>query len=334
MKIVFYEMERWECKKCIDLNKKNTLVMLQEALTDETAHLHENAEIISPFIYSDLNREVLKIFPDLKMIATRSTGFDHIDIEYCSSKGIMVCNVPTYGENTVAEHVFGLILSISHNISKAINRTKKGDFSLKSLKGFDLRGKTLGVIGTGNIGRYVIQIAHGFDMKVIAYDVHTDQDLAKRLHFQYVSMDELLSHSDIITIHVPENKHTRNMISDEQLGKMKDGVVLINTARGGIVNIRALIRHLASGKLLAAGLDVLPEEPAIREEAELIRSVFHKEYDLETLLSDHILLRLNNVYITPHSAFYTQEALDRIVNTTVDNIYSFMHGNPKNVVNQ
>jgi D-lactate dehydrogenase len=171
-------------------------------------------------------------------------------------------------------------------------------------------------------------------MKVIAYDVHPDKDIAKGLQFRYVSMDELLSRSDIITIHVPENKHTRNMISDEQLGKMKDGVVLINTARGAIVNISALIRHLASGKVLAAGLDVLPEEPAIREEAELMRSVFHKEYNLETLLSDHILLRMNNVYITPHSAFYTQEALDRIVNTTVDNISSFLKGNPKNVVNQ
>lgn len=326
-------MERWECEECIDLNKNNTLVMLRDVLSTETADPHKNAEIISPFIYSDLSSEILRMFPDLKMIATRSTGFDHIDMEYCNTKGIKVCNVPTYGENTVAEHVFGLLLNISHNISKAVDRTKKGDFSLHGLKGFDLQGKTLGVIGTGNIGRCVIQIARGFDMRVLAYDIHADQNLAKRFEFKYVSMHDVLSQSDIITIHVPENEHTRNMISEKEFEKMRDGVVLINTARGSIVNIKALIKHLVGGKVASIGLDVLPEEPTIREEPELIRSVFHKRNDLETLLSDHILLRMNNVYITPHSAFYTQEALSRIVNTTVDNIVSFVDGKPKNVVN-
>ncbi len=334
MKIVFYEMESWECQECLELDRENSLVMLEDKLNIETAHLHGDAEIISTFIYSELSAEVLKIFSNLRMIATRSTGFDHIDLDYCKTKGIRVCNVPTYGENTVAEHVFGLLLTISHNISKAIDRTKKGDFSLKGLKGFDLNGKTLGVIGTGNIGRWVIQVARGFNMQVVAYDVNPDKEFERRLAFQYLSMDELLSQSDIITIHVPENEHTRNMISNEQFEKMKKGVVLINTSRGSIVDVKALIRNLANGKVAAAGLDVLPEEPAIREEAELIRSVFEKSHNLESLLSDHILLRLNNVYITPHSAFFTREALDRIFSTTADNISSFLLGQPKNVVNK
>ncbi|MFZ5907048.1 MAG: hydroxyacid dehydrogenase [Nitrospirota bacterium] len=327
-------MERWECQGCTELNREHTLIMFEDLLNTETAHLHKDAEIISTFIYSDLSADVLKMFPALKMIATRSTGFDHIDVEYCKTQGIKVCNVPSYGEHTVAEHVFGLLLNISHKIWHAIDRTRKGDFSLKGLKGFDLNGKTLGVIGTGSIGRCVIQIARGFNMRVIAYDVHPDRDFARRLEFEYLRLEELLSRADIITIHVPENEHTRNMISDEEFEKMQNGVVLLNTARGSIVNVKALIRNLAGGRVAAAGLDVLPEEPVIREEAELIRSVFEKTKKLESLLSDHILLRLSNVYITPHSAFYTGEALTRIVDTTVSNISSFLLGKPENVVSE
>lgn len=268
----------------------------------------------------------------LKLVATRSTGFDHIDLDYCKDKGITVCNVPVYGDNTVAEHVFGLLLAISHNLIAAVDRTRRGDFSQTGLQGFDLLGKTLGVIGTGSIGRCVIEIARGFRMKVVAFDVKQDREMESSLGFRYLTMDELLATSDIITLHVPSNEKTRNLISGDAFAKMKDGVVLINTARGDIVDVKALVKAIADGKVAAAGLDVLPEESVIREEAELLHSVYRKRCVLDTLLANHILLRMRNVIITPHSAFNTREAVGRILNTTVENIIAFVKGEPKNVV--
>jgi D-lactate dehydrogenase len=278
-----------------------------------------------------LDAASLARFPGLRLIATRSTGIDHIDRDYCEEHRILVSNVPTYGENTVAEHVFALLLTISHNTFHAIDRTRKGDFSLQGLRGFDLAGKTIGVIGTGNIGQHVIRIAKGFGMHVIACDVKPREDLAGELGFTYRPLEELLADADVVTLHVPGTDETRHMISHEQFQKMKNGVVLINTARGCVVNVQALMQAFADGKVSAAGLDVLPEEPTVREEAELLRSLFRKRHNLETLLADHVLLRLRNAYITPHSAFCTQEAVQRILDVTVENIEAFERGEPQNV---
>jgi len=193
----------------------------------------------------------------------------------------------------VAEHVFALLLAISHGLEQAIDRTRKGDFSSRGLEGFDLFGKTLGVVGTGHIGQHAIRIARGFGMEVLGYDVAPDEDAARELGFRYVSLEELLGASDVDT--------------------------------------RSPVRALAEGKL-AAGLDVLPEEPVIREEAELLRSVYERRHNLEDLLADHVLLRLRNVIVTPHSAFRTREAIQRILDTTVRNIDAFARGEPGNIV--
>lgn len=288
--------------------------------------------VISPFVYSDLSASILSNFKNLKFIATRSTGFDHIDLDYCREHNIAVSNVPTYGENTVAEHVFALLLAISHKIPEAVNRTRQGDFSQKGLQGFDLRGKTLGIIGTGNIGKKTIRIAKGFNMDVLAYDQAPDNKAAKELEYTYASFSELLAKADIISLHVPGNKTTKHLLSDKEFALMKDGSVLINTARGDLVDVKALLKALSSKKIAAAGLDVLPEEPTIREEAELLRSFFTKNNNLENLLANHILLHMKNVIITPHSAFNTKEAIERILNTTVNNIDEFIKGNALNSV--
>ncbi len=306
--------------------------MTENPLTAENVDTYADADIISPFIYSDLSTSTLDHFMYLKMIATRSTGYDHIATDYCRSRGIIIANVPEYASSTVAEHVFGLLLTISHNIAHAVERTGRGDFSLQGLQGFDLRGKTIGVVGTGAIGLQVIGIAKGFGMDIMAYDVKPKRDLESRLGFRYVPMEALLSSSDIITLHVPAIRATENLISYEQFDVMKTGVVIINTARGSIIDTNALLKALAEGKVAAAGLDVLPEEPVIQDEAELLRMVYQKKNNLQTLLADHLLLRLRNVYITPHSAFYTREAVQRLLDTTVDNIESFAQGNPRNVV--
>lgn len=332
MKIYVCEAEAWERQWFQRLAGGNEVEFCDTPVRRETAGRYSDADILCPFIYSILDREALAQFPRLKLIATRSTGYDHIDIGYCRERGIAVCNVPAYGETTVAEHVFGLLLTISHNLYEAVNRTRRGDFSQQGLQGFDLRGKTMGVVGTGSIGGLVIEIARGFGMEVLAFDMKPRPDLAERLGFRYTDMDGLLAGSDVVTLHVPANTRTHHLLSAREFEKMKPGAVLINTSRGTVVDIRALLQALAGGKVAAAGLDVLPEEPVIREEAELLRSAFQKTHDLETLLANHILLRLRNVYVTPHSAFNTREAVERILHTTVDNIAAFLEGQPRNVV--
>ena len=332
MKVAIYEVEPWEQATFESLQDKHELAFVEGPLRADTVGEHTDAEAVSTFIYSRLNADVLQQFPHLKLIATRSTGYDHVDLDYCREHGITVCNVPTYGDHTVAEHVFGLLLTISHNLVEAIDRTRKGDFSMRGLRGFDLLGKTLGVIGTGAIGQQVIRIARGFDMDVLASDLAPNDELARELGFRYAEFDEVLTQSDVITLHVPASPQTQHLISTDEFAKMKHGAVLINTARGNIVDTKAMLEALAEGRISAAGLDVLSEEPAIREEAELLRSEFRHQHDMEALLADHLLLRQRNVFITPHSAFNTREAVLRILETTRDNVDAFASGSPQNTV--
>ncbi len=334
MRIALFELEDWERQTFESLLEDHDLTMTPDALSAENAADYADVQAISTFIYSDLDNEVLEKFDDLKLICTRSVGFDHIDLDWCNEHDVTVCNVPDYGKNTVAEHVFGLILTISHHLYEAIDRTRKGDFTFKGLQGFDLAGKTLGVIGTGDIGQAVIRVARGFQMRVIAFDVVHHDEAAEKLGFEYVGMDDLLAGSDIITLHVPGNEKTHHMLSEDQFDKMKDGVVLINTARGDIVDVEALTAALSSGKVSAAGLDVLPEEPVLREEAELLRSVYQQKHNRENLLADHVMIRLRNVVVTPHSAFNTRQAVQRILQTTCENLTGFAEQSPQNVVNE
>jgi len=331
MSAVFFEVESWE-RPVLESTRQSGDTLVTEPLRAAGVETYADAEVISPFLRSELRAPVLASLPKLRLIATRSTGVDHIDLAYCRAHNIAVANVPAYGERTVAEHVFALLLTISHKMVDAVNQTRRGDFSLRGLQGFDLEGKTLGVIGTGAIGRHVIRIARGFDMRVLAYDVRPDADFAHQVGCTYAPLDDVRAAADVVTLHVPALPQTQNLISFPQFERMKPGVVLINTARGSIVNVRALLQALAEGKVAAAGLDVLPEEPAIHEEAELLRSFFGREHDLETLLADHVLLRMRNVYITPHSAFATREASRRILDTTRANIAAFLAGKPQNLV--
>jgi D-lactate dehydrogenase len=332
MKIAIFETEPREAAAFDALKRRHELVFTEQALRADNASRFADVEIVSVFIYSKLDRSVLAQLPALKLIATRSAGYDHIDTRACAERGIMVSNVPTYGENTVAEHVFALLLTISHRLREAMARARSGRFTPEGLEGFDLQGKTIGVIGTGNIGRHVVRIARGFAMQVLAFDVKPQPQIAKELGFRYANLDELLAGSDIVTLHVPALPQTEHLIDARAIDRMKQGAILINTARGSIVDARPLIEALRSGKLAAAGLDVLPDEPLIREEAELISSIYANQQDIRDLVADHILLNMPNVIVTPHSAFNTREAIARIATTTVDNIVSFLDGAPANVV--
>ncbi len=332
MRIVVFEAEPREAPLFETLRDLHELVFVDAPLRSDNAAHFADADVVSTFIYSELDRAVLERLSSLKLVATRSTGFDHIDTAYCAERGVTVSNVPSYGENTVAEHVFALLLAISHRLPEAIERAQRGHFSPEGLQGFDLAGKTLGVVGTGSIGRHVVRIANGFGMKVVAFDTKPNPKLASDLGFRYTGLDDLLGVSDVITLHVPSLPETRHILSSEAFARMKDGVVVINTARGDLIDTRALIQALTGGKVAAAGLDVLPDEPMIREEAELICSIFCDQHDLRNLVANHVLLRMRNVIVTPHSAFNTREAVDRIAETTVENIGAFLAGAPRNEV--
>ena len=332
MKIAMFEIEPWESAAFEALEKDHELVYREKPIDVTAADEVADADILSVFIYSRLDRALLERFDRLKLIATRSTGFDHIDLDYCAARDITVSNVPTYGGHVVAEHTFALLLAISHQLVAAVDRTRRGDFSLKGLSGFDLFGRTMGVIGTGEIGGNVARIARGFGMEVLAYDTHPREALVEETGLSYVDLHELLARSDVVSLNVPATADTEKMISHDEFAVMKNGAVLINTARGSIVDTEALLRALADGRLAAAGLDVLAEEPTVREEAELLRSYFHEKHKLDTLLADHLLLRMRNVIVTPHSAFNTRDAVRRILETTRGNIEGFLNGQPQNLV--
>lgn len=331
MKIACFEVEKWEKGFLRRGLKGQSVDFYGEPLTSDNVQGVEDAEILSVFIYSRIDGDILSRLPALKMIATRSTGFDHIAIEECRSKGVTVCNVPFYGENTVAEHTFALILSLSRNVHKSYMRTLRSDFSIAGLKGFDLKGKTLGVVGAGHIGLHVIKIAKGFGMKVVVFDTNRNSFLAEILGFEYVSLEDLLGQSDIITLHVPYNRFTHHLINRATIKQIKKGAVLINTSRGGVVETEALIEALDNGTLSGVGLDVLEGEELIKEEKQLLYDP-DKLQALGSLVKDHILLSKDNVVFTPHIAFYSQEASERILETTVENIKAFVSGKPLNTV--
>jgi D-lactate dehydrogenase len=331
VRIAFFEVKDWEERYLKNRLRGHFLKFLEEPLTTENVQEINDFDLLSVFIYSRLDGQIIQRIPNLKLIVTRSTGFDHIDLEECRKRGITVCNVPSYGENTVAEHTFALILSLSRNICRTCVRRLGYDFSIEGLKGFDLKGKTIGVVGAGRIGLHVIRIAKGFDMNVLAYDSYQNKLLSEVLEFEYVPLEELLKESDIITLHVPYNKSTHHLINRDALKLVKRGAILINTSRGSVVETEALIEALDKKTLRGVGLDVIEGEELIKEEKQLLYDPKNLEV-LSNLIKSHILLSRDNVVFTPHIAFYSQEALERILETTVQNITSFISGKPQNTV--
>lgn len=328
MKIGFFEMEQWQTDYIRPKLAGNELLFL-----DKNDSAVEDLDILSNFVAFPVNLEILNKYPSIKYVTTRSTGYDHIDLKLCQSKNILVSNVPAYGENTVAEFTFALILALSRKIFPAVKRVREqGLFATDGLQGFDLKGKTLGVIGTGHIGTYVVKIAKGFGMNVLAFDPHPKADLAKDFGFEYLPLGDMLKQADIVSLHVPYMPATHHLISAENIKLMKPGALLINTARGGLVDTQALIESLKEGHLAGAGLDVLEEEGFVKDEMEILAHGHPSEQQLKIVLADHELMQMENVLITPHNAFNSKEAMQRILDTTVSNIESFIKGQPVNLV--
>lgn len=333
MRIAYFYNEEWEKEFVSTRLPEDTFNFFKGSTLDNPEAGDADADAISVFVNSKVDGALLDKFPKAKLIAARSTGFDHIDINEVAHRGGMTATVPTYGEHTVAEFAMALLLALSRRIYDAYRRIETtGSFSQENLRGFDLRGRTIGIVGTGHIGVHMIRMAKGFGMNVVAFDVHQNDALASELGFRYMSFDDLLANSDIISLHAPYNPHTHHMINQDNVGKIKRGAYLINTARGGLVETAALVRGLEEGIIAGAGLDVLEEEGHLEDEAGLISMVHPNEDALRTLLANHYFIHHPHVIVTAHIAFNTQEAIERILNTTIQNIQAFKGGSPTNVV--
>lgn len=265
-----------------------------------------DAEVISCFIYSKFGKRELDALPNLKLLCTRSVGYDHIDLAECRKRNITVCNVPDYGSHVIAEHVFALLLSATRHIAEADARVESGNFDYHGLRGMSLKGKTIGVAGTGKIGRRVCKIAHGFGMRILAFDKCRTLELEERLGVAYVDFDALLSGSDVLTLHLPANDATGHMLNADTMARMKDGAVLINTARGSLIDTNALVHAVKKGKFSHVLLDVLEHEKNFEENRELIS--------------------LPQVLVTPHIAFFADESMRRMFEETFTSIDHYRSG--------
>lgn len=301
----------------------------------DTHNVDKDAEIISVFVSSNVNQVAIKAMPRLKLIACRSTGFNNVDLSAAKKAGVLVCNVPTYGEHTVAEYTFGLILALSRKLPDAIEQARAGDINANLVHGQDLHGKTLGIIGCGKIGRNVAALGVAFGMTVIASDPYPDEKTAKDIGFMYKSIDEVIKTSDIVTLHSPLTKDNKHMMREDEFASMKRGSLLINTARGELVDTLALVEALQSGQLAGAAIDVIEDEAVIDvdEEELLLRKGRAPRRSLENAVAIDVLGKMmHNVIITSHNAYNTVEALQRINNTTIENILAYLGDKPKNGV--
>lgn len=306
----------------------------------------QEVEILCVFVDTQIDAAFLKSRPNVRLIATRSTGCDHIDLEACRSHAVAVVNVGNYGENTVAEHTFALILALSRQLRESEQAIRAGHFTREALRGFDLRGKTLGVVGAGRVGLHVIRIALGFGMRVIAYDAEPHPFYSELLDFRYVSFEELMKESHVITLHIPLNDKTRHVINRESLALCQEGILLINTARGGLIDSEAVIEALDSGQLGGLGLDVLEDERVFQggaasvlgeKIAERVRNTngpVGKESpaarlaEFSRLVSHSQLLQRPEIVLTPHVAYNSVEATERLQKVTLENILNYMANRP------
>lgn len=273
---------------------------------EELIDLCRDAEVICCFIYTRFTAKVLSRLPKLKLLCTRSVGFNHIDLSACTQRGIAVCNVPDYGSHVIAEHVFALLLTALRHISEADRKVEKGNFDYHGLRGMALKGKTIGIIGTGKIGMNTAKIAHGFDMRILAVDKCRVLELEKLYDVRYVDLATALRESDILSLHVPALKETIHMINDQSISSMKKGVIIVNTARGELIDSEALLRGLQSGTVARALLDVLEHE---------------KDFALNKELIEH-----PRVIVTPHIAFYADDSMHRMYLDSFTSIRQHLHG--------
>lgn len=282
--------------------------------------LTQGVDVVCIFVNDTANAEVIRLMAQngVKLLALRCAGYNNVDLKAAAECGITVVRVPAYSPYAVAEYTVALMLSLNRKTHRAAWRTREGNFSLHGLLGFDMHGKTAGIIGTGKIAKKLISILRGFGMNILAYDLYPDYNFARENQVVYTTLNELYHSSDIISLHCPLTEQTKYLINDYSISKMKDGVMIINTGRGQLIHTNALIEGLKNKKIGSAGLDVYEEE-----------SQYFYEDRSDKIIDDDTLARLlsfNNVIVTSHQAYFTQEALSNIATTTLQNVKDFTHG--------
>lgn len=327
MRIILFSNQTYDRDSFLAANHGHgfELHFQQTQLRLDTVALAMGFEVVCPFVNDDLSRPVLEHLAagGTKLIALRSAGYNHVDLAAAHALGLAVVRVPAYSPHAVAEHGVGLVLALCRHLHRAYNRTREGDFSLHGLTGFDLHGRTVGVIGSGQIGEVFARIMSGFGCHILAYDPYPNHAI-EALGGRFVELDKLLARSDIISLHCPLNDATKHLINAQSLARMKRGSMLINTGRGALVDTPALIEALKSGQLGYLGLDVYEEEA----------DIFFADRSDQPLQDDVLarLLTFPNVIITAHQAFLTREALAGIAQTTLSNIAAWQAGRPVNLV--
>ncbi len=322
MRIVLCEVDEREGVYFRKQLRQHHLILSHQPLTPDT-HSIPDAEVLSTFIYSNITATVLDKMPSLKLIITRSTGFDHIDALACATRGIQIQTLPKYGTTTVAEHTIALLLALSRNVVRGVDKTRHDDFSLDAINCFDLEGKTLGVVGTGAIGARVIEIARALRMRVLACDHHPQKVLAHKFDFTYTTYKRILQESDIITFHIPLTKETTHVFNMHALSQVKRGVWIINTARGALIDTQALVHGLEKKIIAGAALDVLEGEGDLKDIQQPMKEQHLHAHNWPLLRKNHNLLKRPNVLITPHIAFYSHESHQRILDMTISLIKLF-----------
>jgi D-lactate dehydrogenase len=312
------------------------------------ADVEPDADALCIFIDSTIDDGFLSVHPNLRFITTRTSGFEHVNVEACRARNVVVSYVPVYGETTVAEHTFALILALSRRLREAMELPHRGQFSYSAARGFDLAGKTLGVIGLGRIGQRVARLGRCFEMRVIGCDpFEMSAEFAAKHDLEFKSLEDVLRESDVVTLHVKLSELTRHMLNRESMALCRPGVLIVNTARGALIDTLALQECLDSGQVGGVGLDVLEDERILRKPVTDIISdqiVEHLQsdtvpeevssknrlQDLQGIVSGNALLRRSNVVFTPHIAFNSVEAVEKLREITVENIRAFKAGNPQN----
>jgi D-lactate dehydrogenase len=324
IKTYFFDTHSFEKKHFCEANldAAHEFNFFEGKLTEKSAILAKDYPCVCAFVNDHLDENVLKILAQngTKLIALRSAGYNHVNLAAAKKLGLKVVRVPEYSPFSVAEHAVALILTLNRKIHKAYNRVREGNFSLEGLVGFDLHGKTVGVIGTGKIGKAFIRIMKGFGCHIVAFDKFPDQQFAKEMGFHYAGLEQVLISSEIISLHIPLSQDTRHMIDQKSLELMKRGVMLINTSRGALIDTMSLISALKLGHVGSAGLDVYEEE----------ENYFFNDLSSQ-VLEDDVLVRLMtfpNVVLTSHQGFLTSEALTKIAQTTLLNMSQFESNEP------
>ncbi len=327
LKVAFFDTKPYDQASFNEVNQFYgfDITYFKGHLNMNTVPLTKGIDAVCIFVNDVANAQVIDKLVEngVKLIALRCAGYNNVDLQACKGR-ISVVRVPAYSPHAVAEYTVALMLTLNRKIQRASWRTREGNFSLHGLMGFDMYGKTVGIIGTGKIAKILVEILHGFGMKILAYDVYPDEAYAKEHQITYVSLDELYAHSDIISLHCPLTDQTKHLINMDSIRKMKDGVMIINTGRGALIQANDLIEGLKTKKVGSAALDVYEEE-----------SEYFYEDKSDKIIDDDTLARLlsfNNVIVTSHQAFFTKEALSNIAHTTLQNMRDYQEG--KELVNE